>query len=277
MSIEILFPWSESAQVGETAKAEIGVEVLGAADLFSAVNAATAGAPATFCGLVLVDHSLALAGLAPQTRYSGKLVYGERKRKQAGEFEYEFKTSGGNQKVSVSKATIATFQASGVTAPTTNQVIGLKDDGSAEGVDIHVPVFEWSETWYYPWSIVNDAFVETLHALTANVNSAPFKIAPGATQTAPAGEVLFLGTEGKVRVDTVDWAITYHFARSRNAQNIVTGPVTVSTKKGWHYAWYHTIQVVSNGSPSQQADWAKVEQLYEEEDLNHLFPTSYRP
>jgi hypothetical protein len=269
---QVLFPWTESAQVGETSKAEVGVEVLDAADLFSAVNAAIAAAPSTFCGLVLVDHSLQLAGLAPQSRYSGKLVYGERKRKNAGEFEYEFKTSGGTQKVIVSKATVATYPADGIIAPDTNQVIGA----NAEGVDIHVPVFEWSETWYYPWSIVNDAFVETLHVLTANVNSVPFKIAPGATQTAPAGEVLFLGTEGKVRVDTVDWAITYHFARSRNAQNIVTGPVTVTTKKGWHYAWYNTIQVVADNHTVIKADYAKVEKVYDEGDLNDLFPVGYR-
>jgi hypothetical protein len=273
---QVLFPWTESAQVGETAKAEVGVEVLDAADLFSAVNAAIAAAPSTFCGLVLVDHSLQLAGLAPQMRWSGKLVYGERKRKAAGEYEYEFKTSGGSQKVSVSKATIATYPASGITAPTTNQVIGIKDDGSAEGVDIHVPVFEWSETWYYASAIVNDAFVDRLHELTACINDSAFKIAPGATSTAPAGEVLCLGVEGKVRTDTVDWAVTYHFARSRNMSNIVTGPVTVTTKKGWDYVWYHVVTKTSNGKTTMEPDYAKVEKVYEYDDLNDLFPVGYR-
>jgi len=277
--MEIHQTWVESYQGGESPKAELGIEVLGATDLASAATAAWAYAPLTLVGLVKVDYSLALAGLGPQTRYSGKVVYGERKRPEAGEYEYEFKTSGGTQHIVVSKATIAKYGNGVITPPDTHQIIGLTDNG-ADGTDIHVPVFEWSETWYIAHAMMSDAYISFLYSLTAHVNSAAMKITPWSTTMAPAGEILFLGSEGKARVKEVDWAITLHFARSPNAQNIVVDDITVTEKKGWEYVWYHRVKTTegtgADASPVEPPDYAVVDRVYDTADLNQLFPTGYR-
>jgi len=274
--VQVIQEWSESYQGGESPRAEIGVSVLDAADLASAVASAIAGSPAVFCGLVQVDHRMELKSLKPQTRHSGTITYGERKRPETGEYEYEFRTSGGQQHVTVSKATIDTYVAAGVVAPNTHQLIGINEDGEAEGTSIHWPVFEWSETWYVAHSKMSDAYIEKLFELTGKVNSSEFKITPWSTTKAPAGEVLFLGSEGKIRVQTVDWAISFHFARSKNAQNIQTGPITVATKKGWDYVWYHRRFIKDGNFRVPTPTYAKVERLYDTADLNGLFPTGYR-
>lgn len=277
--MEIHETWTESYQGGESPRAELGMEVLGATSLTSAAAAMWAYAPSVFVGLVKVDYSLELAATSPQTRYSGKVTYGERKRPEVGEYEYEFRTGGGTQHVTVSKSTIASYGNGTLTPPSTYNIIGLTDDG-ADGVDIHVPCFEWSETWYIAHSLMSDAYIELICDLTAKVSSAAMKITPWSTSMATAGEILFLGSEGKARVKTVDWAISFHFARSKNAQNIVTGPVTVTSKKGWEHVWYHRVKVIygtgADACPVQTPDYAKVEQVYDTADLNSLFPVGYR-
>jgi len=66
--------------------------------------------------------------------------------------------------------------------------IGVTDTG-VEGVEIVVPVYNFSETHYLPDGQVTQGYKLTLFGLTGKVNNGSFR-------GFAAGEVLFLGASG---------------------------------------------------------------------------------
>src|SRR5690606_2762089 len=97
------------------------------------------------------------------------------------------------------------------------------------GVDVTIPVYNFSETHYLATEAVTGAYKAALFQLTGRVNNASFK-------GFAAGEVLFLGASGSKRGKD-DWEITFKFAASPNASGLVVGEITGITKKGWEYLW----------------------------------------
>ena len=147
---------------------------------------------------------------------------------QTGESVFAFDTGGGTQHITHSLATVATYAAPGQTAPGFQGAIGVTAD-SVEGVDIVVPVYQFSETHVFPDAAVTDSYKNTLMIMTGRVNSDTFR-------GFAAGSVLFLGAAGSQRGDG-DWEITFRFAVSVNLSAINVGPITNISKKGWEYLW----------------------------------------
>jgi hypothetical protein len=76
-----------------------------------------------------------------------------------------------------------------------------------DGVDITVPVYQFSETHYFSNAQVTGAYKGAIFSCTGKTNAGGFKgFAPG--------EVLFLGATGSKRGDGPDddWEITFRFA-----------------------------------------------------------------
>ena len=138
--------------------------------------------------------------------------------------DYEFDTSGGTQRLATSLATLQRVALPGYEAPNYQGAINVNDD-RVEGVDITVPVFNFSETKYVNALNVTQAFKYNIFQITGRVNNATFK---GFAK----GEVLFLGASGSKR-GRERWAITYKFAASPNVVNepLGSGGLTV-TKEG---------------------------------------------
>ncbi len=141
---------------------------------------------------------------------------------------FSFDTGGGTQHITQSRQTVESYAPSGQTAPDFKGAIGVTND-SVEGVDITVPVYQFSETHYLPDETVTPAYRYVLFQLTGKVNSAAFK---GFGQ----GEVLFLGATGSKR-GTGDWEVSYRFAASASVNNLTIGEITGIDKKGWEYLW----------------------------------------
>ncbi len=142
------------------------------------------------------------------------------------ESTFAFDTGGGTQHITQSKQTVAKYPSG--TAPDFKGAIGVTND-SVEGVDITVPVYQFSETHYLPDTTVTPAYRLTLFQLTGRVNAGAFK-------GFSAGEVLFLGASG-ARRGFGDWEITFRFAGSPNVSNLTIGDITGIDKKGWEYLW----------------------------------------
>jgi hypothetical protein len=142
---------------------------------------------------------------------------------------YTFETGGSTQHITQSLATIARHAPSGFTAPDFFGAIGVNGD-SIDGVDVTVPVFNFTETYRFPGATVSGTFKMNLFNCTGKVNNASFR-------GFAAGEVLFMGASGtKTGID--DWEISYKFAASPNVTSLaVGGGITVSAKKGWEYLW----------------------------------------
>jgi hypothetical protein len=177
------------------------------------------------------------------------------------ESTFSFDTGGGTQHITQSIKTVAKYGTPGHPAPDFKGAIGVTTD-SVEGVDITVPVYNFTETHYLPSSLVTPAYKALLFFLTGKVNKSLFK-------GFQAGEVLFLGASGSKRGKD-DWEITFRFAASPNVTNLKVGDIEGIDKRGWEYLWVRYADAEDEKVLVKQPIAVYVERVYEEEDLNAL-------
>jgi len=238
-----------------------------------ALEALQAAAPADFLNLPRRDVRLEPVRIdeGAEGVWDGEATYApaqqENEPPQQGESVFSFDTGGGTQHITHSQATVATFAPLGATAPDFQGAIGVTAD-SVEGVDIVVPVFQFTETHVLPDASVTDAYKNTLMIMTGRVNRDAFR-------GFAAGSVLFLGAAGTKRGSPGgdgDWEITFRFAASANLSAITVGPITGISKKGWEYLWvrYREQEDTAAHVLVQTPVAVYVEQVYVEADLNLL-------
>ena len=182
----------------------------------------------------------------------------------------DFDTSGGTQHIIVSKSADV-YVPSGADDPPDNTltVIGDEGNGKIKGVDIGMGVYRFSEEWTLPdtgapstpaggiaATSCNSAYRATLKALTFTTNRAAFR-------GFDIGEVLFEGATGR-RVKGGMFSVSYKFAVSRNAANIVVGDITVESKGGWQYLDVKMRKSVDNGLVYAVPIEARVHTVYDD-------------
>ena len=169
--------------------------------------------------------------------------------KQPGSIEVSFRTTGGTVHVVSSKSMVAKY---GTGAPDT-VIIG--QDGA--GAEITVPVQLRSYTFNFAKGIVTEAAMDYWEDLTGIVNSA-------AWHNRPAGEVLFLGAEGKTTISAdSSSSVTFNTAMSRNKTGITIGSITSIAKQGQDLIDIHTKTVVVAGQDVQQEKFIYVQRVYD--------------
>lgn len=226
MAVTVHEKWeSRESSEGESPSVDLIYSVRGTNDDLSAKAALALASPILYDGLV--RQTLHLARVAEDT-WEGSVRYGTRKPAETGDSSYQFDTGGGTQHITQSLETVGRYAPSGKTPPDFKGAVGVTHD-NVEGLDITVPVYNFSETHYVATAQVTDAFKTALFFLTGKVNGAAFRgFSPG--------EVLFLGASGSKRGED-DWEITFRFAASPNIQNLSIAGITGIAKKGWEYLW----------------------------------------
>lgn len=145
--------------------------------------------------------------------------------------EFSFSTTGGTSHIVQSINTILSVSKNNVPIPDTQRAIGTSE-GKVEGCDVIAPKFEFSITKRAAFLAMRK--VRDLVDATGTVNAYDWN-------TFKAGEVLFLGAEGKFDGDGIadfSWLITYKFAIAKNLQGIqITNGLIVAAKSGWDYLW----------------------------------------
>ena len=204
--------------------------------------------PAIYANLVFQNYHIAHQGGGV---WEVSVRYGKLEPKETGQSSYSFDTGGGNQKITQSLETVASY---GDDPPDFQGAVGVSTD-SVEGTDITVPVFNFTETHYVPVALLTGAYKVVLFYLTGRVNHAPFK---GFAR----GEVLFLGASGSQR-GTEDWEIAFKFAASPNATDLKVGDITGIEKKGWEYLWVRYADAEDEETLIKQPVAAYVERVYE--------------
>jgi hypothetical protein len=86
-----------------------------------------------------------------------RYVAQEQKEPEVGESSFSFDTGGGTQHVTQSMATVNSYAPPGKTAPDFKGAVGVTHD-NVEGVDITVPVYNFSETHYLDDALVTPAW-----------------------------------------------------------------------------------------------------------------------
>ncbi len=217
---------------GDNPSVELRYIVLGTDDDLVAKAELSSESPATYDGLP--RQSVQIEPLANDI-WEGSVRYGTASSAPStGESSFAFDTGGGTQHITQSRNTIGAYAPPGETPPDFQGAIGVSENG-VEGVDVTVPVYQFSETHYLDDSVVTSGYKGGLFALTGRVNDASFK-------GLAAGECLFLGASGSKR-GVGDWEITFRFAGSPNVTNLSIGPITGIDKKGWEYLWVRYAEV----------------------------------
>jgi len=230
--------------------------VFDAADEAEALAAVQAEAAISEDGMARISVQLAGRVNATTWRYTAsyeELESGEEKKKKESEEDaggiYSFDTGGGTEHITQSLSTKGPFPP---TAAFFNGAIGF-DGQRVQGVDITVPVFNFTVDVTLSPEVVTPAYIRKLMDLTGKVNSDPFKVrllgvVAQETPTWEPGEVLFLGAAGaresfkptgeEVPTDgRGDWKITLRFSAIPNRKNFSVGDFNVPLKNGWDYLW----------------------------------------
>lgn len=178
-----------------------------------------------------------------------------------------FSIGGATAHITQSKETVQRYSP-GDDAPDFKGAIGVNND-SVEGVDIHVPKYEWSETHYRPAAEITPVYRAILFDVAEKpVNSDAFR-------GFEPGEVLFLGCEGSKR-GSDQWELTYKFAASRNRADPDfvddIGDITNVEKEGWDYLWirYEDRKDTASHSLVKVPKAVYVERVYDKSDFADL-------
>jgi len=193
--------------------------------------------------------------------WDGTVSYARDVRPETGDSVFSFDTGSGTQHITQSLATVGKYAAPHQTALNFGGAIGVTHD-SVEGVDITVPVYNWTETHYLDNVYVTGNYRAALFWLTGKVNQQTFR-------GFEPGEVLFLGASGSKRGEE-DWEITFRFAASPNAWNLTVGDITGICKRGWEYLWVRYADGEDQGEPVKRPAAVYVEQVYEYGDFRGL-------
>ena len=177
---------------------------------------------------------------------------------------FAFDTGGGTMHRNQSLKTVAKVPND---APDFNGAIEVDNEGNVNGVDVTMPVLNFTETHTMAGSRVTTSYKKSVAALTGTVNRSSFR-------GFAAGEVLFLGASGQKRSKkaSAPWEITFRFAVSPNQSSLSVGKLKVSNKKGWDYLWVRYADKVSDNRKNviKEPVAAYVEQVYPEGDFGNL-------
>jgi len=256
---------SRELTAGDSATAELLYTIRGTADDAEAQSELASVSPLYHSGLprktLRVSPVFVDVNNPDGCIWDGTVSYARDVRPETGESVFSFDTGGGTQHITQSLATVGKHAAPGQAAPDFGGAIGVTRD-SVEGVDITVPVYNWTETHYLDDVYVTGSYKVTLFHLTGKVNQQTFR-------GFEPGEVLFLGASGSKRGEG-DWEITFRFAASPNRWNLAVGQIAGIRKRGWEYLWVRYVDDEDEGVLVKRPAAVYVEQVYEYGDFRRL-------
>ena len=255
---------------GEVTEIEIPYLVFEAADEDAALAAArTKAASRTVSGMVLDE--VEVTERVNKDTWKVKAIYKDEDSDDPDEPDedeettsFAFDTGGGTMHRNQSIKTVSKVPND---APDFNGAIEVDNEGNVNGVDVTMPVLNFTETHTMNGSRVTTSYKKTVAALTGTVNSSGFR-------GFSAGEVLFLGASGTKRSKrpNAPWEITFRFAVSPNQSSLQVGKLKVSNKKGWDYLWVRYADKVAENRKNviKEPVAAYVEQVYPTGDFGNL-------
>ena len=243
--------------------------------VFEAVNedAALSAARTKAAGVSVKDMELDEVEVTERVNKDTWKVKAIWKREDGGEDDdddeeetssFAFDTGGGTMHRNQSLKTVSKVPND---APDFNGAIEVDNEGNVNGVDVTMPVLNFTETHVMKGSRVSTSYKKSVAALTGTVNRSGFR-------GFSAGEVLFLGASGTTRGKKNDspWEITFRFAVSPNQSSLQVGKLKVSNKRGWDYLWVRYADKVAENKKNviKEPVAAYVEQVYPEGDFGNL-------
>lgn len=237
-------------------------QVMGTDDRTLARMLADAASPLLVDGLVKQQiHVTELGG----ELWEADVQYGTAERGEPGSVEWSLEIGGGgSQHITQSLETIQRYPAGARNFHGALLVRGQNGDLQADGIDIDVTRFAWSETHHFEYSQVGIDYLDTLFSLRGKVNDADWRIFS-------KGEVRFMGVSGSGKGEYT-FPLTFQFEASPNATGLTVGDITGVDKEGWQYLWvfYEKDEDLTADGKIIQPAGVYVEKVYEYGDFDAL-------
>jgi hypothetical protein len=195
---------------------------------------------------------------------------------------FSFDFAGGTQHITNSKVTIAAYTTADTAINPAHKsaligdygnLIGVGDNGEVDGVDIDIPAFNFSVT-YYKTTAEMTTYITGLYALAvAPVNNASVTLPVGGNNlTFAKGEVRLVGMSGSYNKATGNWEITLKFSAIKNQTGLTIGGIINIAKEGWQYIWIKYAAAIIPGTKQmgKLPYAAYVEKVYEYGDMSVL-------
>lgn len=250
-------PDSRRWSVGPDAAFELKYNARGSSDPVLVKRQAVAELPLWWEGLQLVNVDIDPnpEAVDSATGVGIWLVVGSYKPPTIEGVTETFDTTGGTFHITQSLKTIAAYALSGE-GPTDHKGAINADGEKVEGVDITVPVFNFSESYRIPAYVMTPSYKGTLFNLTGKTNDAKFR-------GFKAEEVLFLGATGSKDSEGF-YQVEYKFSASPELSIFQVGDITVELKRGWHYLWVTYEKQVDEavGKYAQRPAEVHIERVY---------------
>lgn len=176
-----------------------------------------------------------------------------------------YNSTGGTQKITSG----ISEKRAGANAADMKMAIGVNGD-NVDGVDIVVPVFEWTEEYEVPGTNISADYFQECAALTGKINQLVFR-------GYAIGDVLFLGLTGgstfnpnqTVASEVASTKLSFRFAAKKNEEVTVSG-LTISPTNGWDYIWIKYDDDVANGVGLKKPVAIYSNQVYKYGDFRDL-------
>lgn len=190
-------------------------------------------------------------------QYIVTVPYGRRKR-EVGDFNFSFDTSGGLVRIKAAREHINSYPAAdgdvGGLNPH-NGSIGVNKDGDVEGCDIVVPGLRMNYSFRHPQGIVDEAFARRLARATGKTNSDVWR-------GFNPGELLYMGSAGSDGRET-EAEVSYAVIASENASGLSIGEIVDIAKKGHEFLWVEFEPNVDSGRGVTRPRRVHIERVYE--------------
>ena len=145
------------------------------------------------------------------------------------------------------------------------------------GIDVTVPVFNFSETWTFPSYLLVDSYIATLYELTGTINNNKWRVFD-------TGEVLFLGARTEITRGASASAVTFSFQVRPTMIDFSVGTgedkIININKGGWDYMQVTYDTVAKAGSIVKIPKCVYISSVYQGKDFTRLllgnkFPAVY--
>ena len=233
---------SKALVASEKSRAEIPYVVRDAAAESDVYNAVLEASPAVYKDMV--RKSIEIREHVIDGTYRAFAIYQPRdandEKPDPAATVVSFDTGGGTQHITSAKEHIAAYGKPWDQAQL-GSAIGF-DGEHVQGVDIVLPVFNFTFERVVKKEEMTPAYFHLLFAQTATVNDGEF-------HGFAAGEVLFLGASGTTIGTKGDWKLTFRFSALKNQTGLKAGDIAGISKKGWEYLW---VQYQDHADPLQK-------------------------
>lgn len=166
------------------------------------------------------------------------------------------------------EAYVGKFAKEGI-APNTGGAVNVSGN-TVNGVDITVPSFQFTETWYVPAKYLfvgtqakPTPYLKTLYEMTGKVNLDAFRVFK-------AGEVLFLGVRFEASAGQTMVPVTYSFAARERRVDFHVGDIPITIKDGWDFMWIEYEDTTENDRLFRKPKYVYVDRVYERKKFETL-------